>query len=254
MFKKVKPYMGSYAKYTYTAALLILAATAAGMIPYYLIYRIIRPLTDGDTVSAGFLAGIVALTCLCLVIHAVLYALGLRFSHIAAYNTLKNLRCSMQEKIEKQPLGTIREKGNGKIKTLFTDDIEQVELLLAHAIPEGIANLVIALIALICMFIVDWKLALLSLCSLPLGMFAMGMMFKSGIQSFISSSEIPALSLLPASQFPLPACEARLLPLLPIGLLPEVQNGMTVLPSKSCASTNVLMILGASPHQIGYPM
>ena len=181
MFKKIKPYMGSYAKYTYTAALLILAATAAGMIPYYLIYRIIRPLTDGDTVSAGFLAGIVALTCLCLVIHAVLYVLGLRFSHIAAYNTLKNLRCSMQEKIEKQPLGTIREKGNGKIKTLFTDDIEQVELLLAHAIPEGIANLVIALIALICMFIVDWKLALLSLCSLPLGMFAMGMMFKSGM-------------------------------------------------------------------------
>ena len=56
-----------------------------------------------------------------------------------------------------------------------------MELLLAHAVPEGIANLSMALIAIICMFFADWKLALLSLCSLPLGMFAMGMMFKAGM-------------------------------------------------------------------------
>jgi ATP-binding cassette subfamily B protein len=57
-----------------------------------------------------------------------------------------------------------------------------VELLLAHAIPEGISNLAMALIAIICMFFADWKLALLSLCSLPLGLFAMGMMFRTGMQ------------------------------------------------------------------------
>lgn len=38
--------------------------------------------------------------------------------------------------MERQPLGTIQDMGNGKIKKLFTDDIEQIELLLAHAIPE----------------------------------------------------------------------------------------------------------------------
>ena len=57
-----------------------------------------------------------------------------------------------------------------------------MELLLAHAIPEGLANLAIALIAIVCMFIADWKLALLSLCSLPLGLFAMGMMFRTGMK------------------------------------------------------------------------
>ncbi|OPZ21508.1 MAG: Iron import ATP-binding/permease protein IrtA [Firmicutes bacterium ADurb.BinA205] len=72
--------------------------------------------------------------------------------------------------------------GNGRIKKLFTDDIEQVEMLLAHAIPEGISNLAMAAIAIICMFFADWKLALLSLCSLPIGMFAMGMMFKAGME------------------------------------------------------------------------
>ena len=107
--------------------------------------------------------------------------LGLKFSHISAFNTLKNLRISLQKKLERQPLGTIHDMGNGKIKKLFTDDIDQVELLLAHAIPEGIANLSMALIAIVCMIFADWKLALLSLCSLPLGLFAMGMMFKAGM-------------------------------------------------------------------------
>ena len=60
-----------------------------------------------------------------------LYVLGLKFSHISAFNTLKNHRISLQKKLERQPLGTIHDMGNGKIKKLFTDDIEQVELLLA---------------------------------------------------------------------------------------------------------------------------
>ena len=172
--------MGSYARYTYLAAAVMLAAITAGMVPYYLVYKIIAPLTEGRTLSAQSLIIYVVISAVCLVIHGVLYVFGLKLSHIAAYNTLKNLRFSLQRKMEKQPLGTIQDMGGGKIKKLFTDDIEQVELLLAHAIPEGIANIGIAVIAIVCMFFADWRLALLSLCSLPLGMFAMGMMFKSG--------------------------------------------------------------------------
>ncbi len=65
---------------------------------------------------------------------------------------------------------------------MFIDDIDSIELILAHALPEGIANLMIPIIVYIAMFLVDWKLALLSLCSLPLGMFAMGAMFKIGMK------------------------------------------------------------------------
>lgn len=64
---------------------------------------------------------------------------------------------------------------------MFTDDIETIELLLAHAIPEGIANLLIPVIVILAMFFVDWKLALLCIAALPIGMFAMGMMFKAGM-------------------------------------------------------------------------
>ncbi|MBR4554879.1 MAG: ABC transporter ATP-binding protein [Ruminococcus sp.] len=182
MINKVKPYMGGYVRYTYGALAVMLAGLIAYAVPFFMVYRIIRPLLEGEKLSAGYYAVHTAIIFGCELAYSNLYVLGLKFSHISAYNTLKNIRISLQKKLERQPLGTIQDMGNGKIKKLFTDDIDQVELLLAHAIPEGIANLCMALIAMICMFFADWKLALLSLCSLPLGMFAMGMMFRTGMK------------------------------------------------------------------------
>lgn len=181
MFSKIKPYMGRYIKYTYAALATMFIALIASAVPFFLIYRIIQPLLDGKKLSAAYYTGHIVLIFICMLVYAILYILGLKFSHIAAFNALKNLRISLQKKLERQPLGTIQDMGNGRIKKLFTDDIDQVELLLAHAIPEGIANLSMALIAIVCMFFANWKLALLSLCSLPFGLFAMGMMFKAGM-------------------------------------------------------------------------
>ncbi len=181
MFKKIRPYMGSYVRYTYAALVVMLTGLIASAVPFFMVYRIIKPLLDGETLSVGYIAMHIAIIFACELAYAILYVMGLRFSHISAFNTLKNIRVSLQKKLERQPLGTIQDMGNGRIKKLFTDDIEQVELLLAHAIPEGIANLSMALVAIVCMFFADWRLALLSLCSLPLGLFAMGMMFKAGM-------------------------------------------------------------------------
>ena len=166
MFKKVRPYMGGYIKYTRAAVTVMLIGIIASVVPYFFVYRIIEPLLSGKHLSLNYYALHIGGVALCEIVYSLLYVLGLKFSHISAYNTLKNIRISLQKKLERQPLGTIQEMGNGKIKKLFTDDIEQIELLLAHAIPEGISNLAVALVVLFSMFAVDWRLALLSLCSL----------------------------------------------------------------------------------------
>ena len=111
----------------------------------------------------------VAGVAVCLVLNFVFYLGGLSLSHIAAFNTLYNLRVSLQGKMEKLPLGVVQEKGTGNLKKLFVDDVESMELLLAHAIPEGIGNLLIPIGVFIAMFAVDWKLALLTLIMLPIG-------------------------------------------------------------------------------------
>ena len=181
MYKKIKPYMGGYLRYTRRSAVSITAAVILSVVPYFLLYQLIAPLLNGESLTSGYVALRVVITAVCLVGNAVLYVHGLDLSHYSAYNTLRSLRTALQGRLEQQPLGAIRELGNGRIKKVFTDDIETIELLLAHAIPEGIANLIIPAVVMVAMFFADWKLALLSLASLPFGMFAMGMMFKIGM-------------------------------------------------------------------------
>lgn len=180
MFKKVLGYAGEYRHTTYSAALVMLAGMVMNIAPFLFIYQLIEPLLTHRAVSAGYIAWRVAAIAVCGILYAVLYVYGLSLSHRAAYHTLKNLRVSLQHKLESQPLGVIQEKGVGTVKKMFIDDIESIELLLAHALPEGFANVAVPVMVFAAMFFVDWRLALLSLCSLPLGMVAMMAMYHAG--------------------------------------------------------------------------
>lgn len=181
MFKKVAPYIGENKKYTIAAVILMSIGIIANVVPYFFLYQIIAPLIRGESIDTGFILVRVIAVAVCEIIFAVLYTQGLVYSHVSAYNTLKNLRVSLQRKLEKQPLGNIKELGTGRIKKVFTDDIDQVELLLAHAIPEGIANIAIPIIIVVLMFVASWKVTLLSLVPMIIGMFAMSRMMKSGM-------------------------------------------------------------------------
>ena len=181
MISSVAPYIGKYKKYTVIASILTTLGIIANVVPYFFLYQLIVPLTQGELPEFQFVMVRVAAIFVCLALYAILYSRGLAFSHISAYNTLKNIRISLKDKLEKQPLGNIKELGTGQIKRVFTDDIDQIELLLAHAIPEGIANITIPCVVLLAMFIVDWRLALLTLATVPLGILAMSMMMKAGM-------------------------------------------------------------------------
>lgn len=182
MFQKVLEYAGDYRKTTYAAITAMLIGMVMNVLPFWFIYQIIRPLLMREEITGAYVAWRIAAIAICALLYALFYIRGLSLSHLSAYNTLKNLRISLQGRLEKQPLGAIEEKGAGAIKKMFIDDIETIELLLAHALPEGIANLAIPALVFAGMFLVDLKLALLALCSLPLGMIAMMVMYRIGMK------------------------------------------------------------------------
>ncbi len=134
-------------------------------------YQLITPLLTQGTLPASGILWRLAAMAVCVALYAVLYMHGLALSHQSAYHTLENIRISLQGKLERQPLGVIMEKGVGAVKKMFIDDIETIELLLAHALPEGLANLAVPVLVYLAMFLVDWKLALLSLGPCRLGYF-----------------------------------------------------------------------------------
>ena len=179
---KILQYAGAHRRTIYQAALCMTLGAAASIIPYLLVYTILEQVLNGVVPtlagSGKMLAGIL----LAEIVYAVFYMYGFQLSHRAAYNTLENIRRFLQENLERKPLGKVREMGSGAIKKLFTDDIESIELLLAHMIPEGIANLTVAVFALVTILVIDWQLALLTCVIIALGISVSGQMYRVGVE------------------------------------------------------------------------
>ena len=182
MFKKVFEYAGPHKKDLYIATFIVLLSVLMGVLPFVLAYQVISPLVMGNAVDTKYVCIRVIGVLICLILQAILYGWGLDVSHKAAYSTLLRLRTSLQKRFEAVPLGFIQDKGTGTIKKLFVDDVDSLEVLLAHSLPEGIANLMIPIAIYVAMFFIDWKLALLSLASIPISFAAMMIMYSVGVK------------------------------------------------------------------------
>ena len=74
-------------------------------------------------------------------------------------------------------MGYILNTPSGQLKNGMVERIEQLEVPLAHVIPEMTSNLLVPIAIIIYLFILDWRMALVSLITIPVGMMCyMGMM------------------------------------------------------------------------------
>ncbi|MEM6725846.1 MAG: ABC transporter ATP-binding protein [Bacteroidota bacterium] len=150
--------------------MLLLSATLAvlhaalSLVPYIITFYIIEQLiTQGGSVLAthylwwAFTAVVGSVV--------LLYASGMA-SHMAAFNILYELRTQIANKLGKLPIGYISRGSSGAFKKIISDDVERIELFIAHGIPDIVKAIVLPLLTLCFLFAVDWRLALVSL--LPL--------------------------------------------------------------------------------------
>lgn len=72
---------------------------------------------------------------------------------------------------------------SGQLKQIIVDQVESMERPLAHLLPEMTSNILAPVCILIYLFVLDWRMALLSLVSIPVGMaFMMAVMTNYGKQ------------------------------------------------------------------------
>lgn len=111
-------------------------------------------------------------------------------SHKGAYGALFRVRCMITEHLARVSLGALDERRSGDIKTVLNEDIEKLELCLAHNIPELVSFLTGPIVIFIYLMTVNVPLALISLIPLPVVFLIMGAVFKymSGILPRVSTS------------------------------------------------------------------
>lgn len=108
-------------------------------------------------------------------------------SHKGAYGALYRVRCMIVEHLAKVPLGVLDDHSTGEIKTVLNEDIEKLELCLAHNIPELVSYLTGPIVIFIYLMTVNIPLAIISLIPLPIAGIVMIHLFK-GMSSIMHDS------------------------------------------------------------------
>ena len=177
-------YAGKYRILTYLSWALSAVSALIALLPFWYIWRILREVIETAPRYAqavhvthyGWMAVLFA------VLAVLIYIAGLMYSHLSAFRIATNLRLSMTEHIATLPLGAIEQFGSGRLRRTILETSGAAETYLAHQLPDKARAMatIAGLLALLAGF--DWRLGLLSLAPVLLGLAAMSRMTGKGLQ------------------------------------------------------------------------
>ena len=156
------------------AVILAVIGVICGMAPYFAAAKLITLLLAGERALRAYLPWLAAALGGYL-LRTLLYNGALSLSHRATFSILKTIRQKLLAKLPRLPLGTVMDTASGKLKQTIVDQVDSMETTLAHLFPEMTANITAPVLTLIFLFVLDWRLALLSLAVFPVAFFFMMM-------------------------------------------------------------------------------
>ena len=170
---------------------LAILSVAGGFVPYLGVYQIIRLFLERQESWEGILfwCGV------CLAGYAVKvagYALSTMLAHVSAYTILEGLRLRAADRLMGAPLGEVESRPIGAMKSTIVDRIEDIEPPLAHMIPELSSNILLPLVVVIVMFLIDWRMGLALLVTIPVALIPMAFGMRSYNKNYAAYMEANA--------------------------------------------------------------
>ena len=171
--------------------LFAIIGVACGIVPYFAVASIVTQLINGVTdyrvllpyaglILAGFAGALIG------------HSISTIGSHNLAFSVIEDTRKKVVEKLSRLSMGTIEEKSSGKWSQFVVETVDKMEKPIAHVIPEVLANVLIPVVIVVIIFILNWKIGLANLVTLPLGiLFSMLMMkdYEAKSKRYIEASK-----------------------------------------------------------------
>jgi len=165
------------------SVLLAILSVLSGFLPYVFLANIVRGLLEK---TADFRYCLVQCLWMALffVLDRLFHAASTTMSHKATFEVLANVRRRLTKKLARMPLGDVLEESSGTYKNIIVERVDSIETTLAHMIPEVTSNLIIPFVIFAYMLRIDWRLALLSLITVPVGGLFFMLMMRGSQESY----------------------------------------------------------------------
>ena len=178
--KLIRQYAGGH-KHLITLGRFLAAISAVmTLIPYYLMWKIIRVAVNGENLGSITAYAIVAVA---LIVGALLvYIAALLCTHISAFRVQANMRSSLMRRIITLPLGVFDEDGTGKIRRIVNDSTAATETYIAHTLADKTVAAITPAGLLVLVFAFNWKIGLICMIPAVIGFCCMMSMMGKNMQ------------------------------------------------------------------------
>ena len=170
--KRLLSYAGNRKGFLSLSLVLSSLSALVGFMPYIMVFFVMRDVISAiaakEAVNAAALAGYGLWAVGAAAAGFVLYYAALMLSHAAAFTIQQNLSILMAEALAELPIGWHITHESGKVRKIFEKNVNQLETLIAHNLPDTAQNMVSPFAILALMLVFDWRLGLVSLLPLVL--------------------------------------------------------------------------------------
>ncbi len=178
--KLIRQYAGGHKNLITLGRFLAAVSAVLTLIPYYLMWKIIRTAVNGEDAEAisTYAWGAVALIVGALLV----YIVALLCTHIAAFRVQANMRSSLMRRIVTLPLGVFDEDGTGKIRRIVNDSTAATETYIAHTLADKTVAAVTPVGLMVLVLAFNWKIGLFCMIPAVIGFMCMMSMMGKGMQ------------------------------------------------------------------------
>ena len=172
--------MGSR-KPLFPLALILSALSAiAGLVPFLLMWLIVCEILSGGDMTNIRIFDYSIGAVLASVASVLLYFAALACSHLVAFRLEGDLRRFAMKKLMTAPLGFFDKNPTGKLRKIIDDNAAITHTFVAHQMPDISSTILIPIIALVMMFVFDWRLGLATLVPIAYAIFILSTLGRKG--------------------------------------------------------------------------
>lgn len=177
VMKVINGYAGGFRYLIATGRGVAAISALVGMVPYYILWKIIKIAIDGTGLEQ--IAGLAWQAFGIMVASMLLYVGALLCTHVSAFRVQGAMRSRMMRHVLTLPLGIFDKEGTGKIRRIVNDSSAATETYIAHNLPDKAVAAATPVGLVVLMLAFDWRIGLLCLIPAVVGfIFLMTMMGK----------------------------------------------------------------------------
>src|SRR6266498_3735589 len=163
--RRIGPLFAPYRRRLGGVLLLIVVTAALGVVPAFLLKRVLEAIGANDTRALSInAAGIIAIA----IVTGVLGVIQTLLSNQVGQRVMHDLRAKVFRHLQRLSLAFFTRTRTGEVQSRISNDIGGIDNVVTSTATSVLSNVTTVIATIVAMFLLDWRLAAFALALLPL--------------------------------------------------------------------------------------